>query len=88
MTARTATPGTTATSSAPPPAAFRARDLAALCAISEPTLWRWHAAGLVPGPVRIAGTTRWLRTDVELWMSMGCPSRQEFEARRAVGTGR
>ncbi len=43
---------------------LRARELAALLAISIRTVWRLTAAGDLPAPVRFGGTTRWRHSDV------------------------
>lgn len=51
-----------------------ATQVAAMCAVSSRTVWRWDSAGILPSPVRIAGTTRWRRADVESWIQAGCPS--------------
>lgn len=29
------------------------------------TVWRWLKQGILPKPVRIAGTTRWRRAEIE-----------------------
>jgi predicted DNA-binding transcriptional regulator AlpA len=56
------------------PLLLTAPQVADLCAVSSRTVWRWDSLGLLPTPVRIAGTTRWRRADVESWVQAGCPS--------------
>lgn len=31
------------------------------------TIWRWHKDGKFVAPIRIGGTTRWRRADIEAW---------------------
>jgi excisionase family DNA binding protein len=33
--------------------------------VNVSTVWRWVKAGTLPAPVRIAGATRWRRSDIE-----------------------
>lgn len=54
-----------------------ATQIAAMCVVSSRTVWRWDSAGILPSPVRIAGTTRWRRADVESWIQAGCPSKKK-----------
>ena len=62
-----------------------AKALAELLSTSVRTVWRLRAAGLLPRPVRIAGSVRWRRSDVELWLELECPNQSEFEIRKKVG---
>jgi predicted DNA-binding transcriptional regulator AlpA len=48
------------------------------------TWWRYHSMGLVPDCVRFGGVVRWRRSDVDLWISMGCPKLAEFNARKGA----
>jgi hypothetical protein len=43
-----------------------------------------HAAGKVPDCVKVGGSTRWRRADLEEWVAFGCPGRAEFETRQAA----
>jgi predicted DNA-binding transcriptional regulator AlpA len=67
---------------------LRAKEAAALSAISEAGWWRLNASARCPAPVRVGGATRWRRSDIEEWVKLGCPSRREFEAVRAANGGR
>jgi len=58
------------------------RDLAVLLSRSEIALHRDDAAGRLPRSIRLGGSKRWRRTDIEAWVEMGCPKRAEFEARQ------
>ncbi len=71
--------------SAPPALLLRARDAAAVCGVSLATWHRWHASARCPAPVRIGATVRWRADELRSWVEAGCPSRREWEARRAAG---
>lgn len=60
-------------------------DLAIYIQRSLPSLHRDNAAGRIPRPVKIGGSLRFLRSDIDLWLSLGCPEREEFEARKKSG---
>ncbi len=59
-----------------------AKDATKLCRLSKRSWFRLSSAGRIPRPVRIGGSVRWRQSDIELWLSMNCPNRREFEARR------
>lgn len=59
-----------------------AKDAALLCRLSKRSWFRLHSCGKVPAPVRIGGSVRWRKSDIELWLSMDCPDRKEFQARK------
>jgi predicted DNA-binding transcriptional regulator AlpA len=46
------------------------------------TLHRWNSSGLLPQPIRLGGRLLFRSRDIDLWISLGCPSRQEFKARK------
>ncbi len=50
-----------------------AKQLAALMQVSLRTLWRMRSAEQLPSPVRIGGTIRWRRDEIEKWIRDGCP---------------
>jgi predicted DNA-binding transcriptional regulator AlpA len=58
-----------------------ARGLAALVDLSERTIWRLHAAGKLPRPVVLGGSTRWRADEIARWIEAGCPARAAWEAR-------
>lgn len=35
--------------------------------VHEKTIWRWAHINAFPKPVKLHGTTRWRRTDVDAW---------------------
>ena len=57
-----------------------ARELGALLGVNRSTIWTWHSSGRIPLPVKIAGTTRWRKTEIEEWIAAGCPPRVRWQA--------
>lgn len=55
------------------PVLLTADETAQLVAVSTRTLWRLLSAGKFPRPVRVGGSTRWRRAEVEKWVCEGCP---------------
>ena len=54
--------------------------------LSKRAVFRMRSAGLICAPVRVgAGAIRWRLSDIELWISMGCPDRKTFEAIQEAG---
>ena len=50
--------------------------------LSKRAVFRMRSAGLICSPVKVgAGAIRWRQSDIEKWISMGCCSKSEFEAR-------
>ena len=48
---------------------------AALCSVSERTWRRKDASGEIPAAVRLGGSKRWKRDEVEAWVAADCPPR-------------
>jgi hypothetical protein len=61
-----------------------AREAAAMCGISPASWHRYKAAGKTPAPVLLGGRVLYRLEDLRLWVDLGCPDREEFEARKAV----
>ena len=59
-----------------------AADFAKMMELSERTLARRCAEGAVPLPVRIGGSVRWRRREIEAWIEAGCPHPSSWEYRR------
>ena len=71
------------------PLLLDAKALARLSSTSPATIWRWDSAGKIPRPLRLSkGTTRWRRSDIELWVELGCPHRKEFESMKVSAAGK
>lgn len=54
--------------------------VAAELGVSRRKVWAMHSAGQMPAPVRMGRSVRWRACDIERWVALGCPSREEFEA--------
>jgi predicted DNA-binding transcriptional regulator AlpA len=56
--------------------------------LSKRTVFRLDSSGKIPAPVRINGSVRWLQTDIESWIALGCPDRKTFETIKGVNNDR
>ena len=63
------------------PLAVDARGAAALANVSRAHWLRQHSTGRVPAPVKIGRRTLWVVESLRTWFALGCPTRDEFEAR-------
>lgn len=59
-----------------------AKALAKMLSTSVRSIWRYRSSGRLPETVKIAGAIRWRQSDIEKWISMGCPDCKEFETRK------
>ena len=60
-----------------------AQAVGAKLSLSKRAIFRMRSSGLICLPVKVgAGAIRWRQSDIEKWISMGCPSKSEFEARK------
>jgi len=49
--------------------------------LSKRAVFRMRSSGMICSPVKVgAGAIRWRQSDIELWISLGCPDRKIFEA--------
>ena len=78
------TPETGMTPTTDPPLLIDIHTLAALLGRSVPSLERDQAAGRLPAPVRLGGSRKWRRADIDGWVTAGCPPRAEWDARTAA----
>jgi len=62
-----------------------AADCAQMCGISHRSWFRYVASGVTPACVRLNNNPKWRRSDIEKWISMGCPDRKTFEAMKDAG---
>jgi predicted DNA-binding transcriptional regulator AlpA len=51
--------------------------VAALTQKSVRTIWRDHASGMLPEPVRAGRCLRWRWEDIRRWVDDGCPTRNQ-----------
>jgi predicted DNA-binding transcriptional regulator AlpA len=63
-----------------PPGLLRRTAAARFLDIGVSTLDRLNAAGLVPKPIRLAGSLAWSRAELAEWCRHGCPGREEWSA--------
>lgn len=40
---------------------------------------------LIPAPIRVGRSVKFVRSDILLWLKLGCPNREKFEAARRKG---
>jgi len=67
---------------------LRIPDAAKLCGVSPRTFWTLIANGRAPQVVRIGRCVRLRASDVNRWIRLGCPAREEFEARKEALEGK
>jgi len=61
-----------------------AKALAKILSTSVRSIWRYRSSGRLPETVKIAGAIRWRQQDIDKWITMGCPDRKTFEARKGT----
>lgn len=59
-----------------------AKEAAAMCGKKLRTWRSWDAAGYIPKPVRLGGSTLWRLEELKSWIEAGCPRRSEWENQR------
>lgn len=64
-----------------------ASELGSMLGVARCTVWTWHAGGKIPRPVKIGGTTRWRRDEVEAWLKAGAPPRERWMQIREANDG-
>ena len=57
-----------------------------ICGVSRRTWFRLAASERTPASIRLGASPVWRREDLNLWISLGCPSRKEFEAKEVQGS--
>ena len=55
-------------------------EAAKLTGVSARTFWKLIASGRTPEIVRINRSVRLRASDLDLWIRLGCPSREQLEA--------
>ncbi|QDU62847.1 hypothetical protein Pan216_37190 [Planctomycetes bacterium Pan216] len=60
----------------------RAPEAARLVGVSLRKWWVMDSSGACPAPVRLGRSKHWLVEDLKSWASLGCPPREEFQARK------
>lgn len=64
--------------------AISASDLKEMLNVSLRQVWRLNSASKLPKPIRLGGSVRWNRAEIQQWFEAGCPERRTWEARKAV----
>jgi predicted DNA-binding transcriptional regulator AlpA len=70
------------------PAVFTLAELARYLNRGSSSIYRDLALGIIPSPVKIGGRQMWRRVEIDAWLDAGCPSRDEWEARRTAERSR
>ena len=63
---------------------LNAKEVAAILHVSQRHLWRMKAAGKLPKSVRVGECVRWMLSDIETWLELGCPSQRKFENQKTL----
>ncbi len=56
------------------------RDVASRLKISPRQVWKLCASARMPDAVRVSRSVRWRAPDIDRWVQLGCPNREDFEA--------
>lgn len=60
-----------------------AQAVAEMLSLSKRQVFRMKSAGLICPALTVGrGAVRWRLTDIEKWIALGCPTQEEFVARR------
>lgn len=58
-----------------------AQAVGAMLSLSKRQIFRMRSASLIVAPLKVGqGAIRWRQSDIEKWISLGCPDRKTFEA--------
>jgi len=63
---------------------LRVPEAAQLAGVSQRTFWKLISTGRTPETVRIGRSVRLRASDIDAWIRLGCPSREQFEELRRV----
>lgn len=66
------------------PVAVSAQDLAKMLRVSIRQVWRLSATGNLPRPIRLGGSVRWNRAEIQRWFEAGCPDRRTWNTTKEV----
>ena len=59
-----------------------AKSLGKILSVSQRQVFRLKSSGRLPLCLKLGGAVRWRRSDIDLWLELGCPDVFEFEKRR------
>jgi excisionase family DNA binding protein len=66
------------------PVFYSAHQLADLLGVSYRQVWRMLSKGLLVGVVRLSGSVKFRKADIDKWIQLGCPDRQVFEQQKSA----
>ena len=62
---------------------LRALDVGRILNLSKRQIFRMKSAGLICSCITVGkGAVRWRQSDIEQWISMGCPNQKEYLVRK------
>lgn len=61
------------------PLAISAKELASMLGVSIRQVWRLNEICKLPSPLRLGGSVKWLRKEIEAFLEAGAPDRAEWE---------
>lgn len=64
------------------PALMTCKQLALYLSVSPRHIATMDTSGDIPASVRLKGSVRWRREEIDAWLEAGCPCRQVWNARR------
>lgn len=47
-------------------------EVAKMLRLSKRSVWRLRSAGVLPAPLRLGNSVRWLKSDIDAWIAGGC----------------
>ena len=56
--------------------ALSVAEVAELLNVSTRHIWKLHATGRLPAPIRLGRSVRWRADELRAWLEAGCPSRE------------
>ncbi|MGI6125034.1 MAG: helix-turn-helix transcriptional regulator [Acetivibrionales bacterium] len=65
---------------------INAKELAKRLALSKRQVFRLHACGKIPAPVRIGGAVRWVALEIGAWLAAGAPDARAWESMKSAET--
>lgn len=58
------------------------REVASQLKVSPRQVWKLRASGRLPDSLNISRSVRWRASDIDEWVRLGCPTREQFEQAR------
>jgi len=67
------------------PLMLKVEDVATMLAISTRQVFRLSDSGRMPRPLKLGGSVRWRKGDVQAWIEKGCPNCDPMRANSQAG---